>query len=166
MNTGKIYKDIDGNERTIHQMVKLEPGWAASRIQQAEKYEEERQWQPIETAPKDGTRLIFGWWINFPMRRFVRDIGIAGNIDDPTAHRGAGHLHGQATHWQPLPFGPKEDATKTVAQLAAELADDPSVEMRVELNQVDDILAILEDTIKGSDGDKITKTRGLLQSYL
>lgn len=37
MNTAKIYHDIDGNERTIHQMVKYEPRWAASRIQEGEK---------------------------------------------------------------------------------------------------------------------------------
>ena len=39
MNTARVYKDIDGNDRTIWQMVNNEPAWAASRIQQAEKYE-------------------------------------------------------------------------------------------------------------------------------
>ena len=37
MNTAKIYKDSDGNECSIHQMVKREPEWAASRIQEGEK---------------------------------------------------------------------------------------------------------------------------------
>lgn len=36
MNTAKIYKDSEGVERTIHQMVKYEPGWAANRIQAGE----------------------------------------------------------------------------------------------------------------------------------
>lgn len=36
MNTAKIYRDSENNERTIHQMIKLEPGWAASRIQAGE----------------------------------------------------------------------------------------------------------------------------------
>ena len=36
MNTAIIYKDINGEERTIHQMVKYEPEWAANRIQAGE----------------------------------------------------------------------------------------------------------------------------------
>jgi hypothetical protein len=36
MNTAKIYKDTENNDRTISQMVKLEPEWAASRIQAGE----------------------------------------------------------------------------------------------------------------------------------
>lgn len=37
MNTAKIYYDINGNEKTICQMVKCEPHWAANRIQEGEK---------------------------------------------------------------------------------------------------------------------------------
>jgi hypothetical protein len=37
MNTAIVYHDSKGNERTIHQMVKYEPEWAANRIQNAEK---------------------------------------------------------------------------------------------------------------------------------
>jgi len=36
MNTAKIYYDDEGNERSIHWMVKNEPQWAASRIQAGE----------------------------------------------------------------------------------------------------------------------------------
>jgi len=36
MNTARIYKDIDGNDRSIHYMVKHEPQWAANRIQVGE----------------------------------------------------------------------------------------------------------------------------------
>jgi hypothetical protein len=36
MNTAKVYKDIDDNECTIHQMVNREPQWAATRIQVGE----------------------------------------------------------------------------------------------------------------------------------
>lgn len=36
MNTAKIYRDLNGVERTIHQMVKYEPEWAANRIQAGE----------------------------------------------------------------------------------------------------------------------------------
>ena len=37
MDTGKIYRDTDGNKKTIHQMVRGEPHWAANRIQEGEK---------------------------------------------------------------------------------------------------------------------------------
>ena len=36
MDTAKIYHDAEGNERTIHQMVRLEPEWAAVRVQEGE----------------------------------------------------------------------------------------------------------------------------------
>lgn len=37
MNTAKIYHDSAGDECTIHQAVKREPEWAATRIQVGEK---------------------------------------------------------------------------------------------------------------------------------
>lgn len=37
MNTAKVYYDIDGNKKTIFQMVRDEPTWAAVRIQEGEK---------------------------------------------------------------------------------------------------------------------------------
>jgi hypothetical protein len=43
MNSAKIYFDADGNERTIYQMVKSEPEWAANRIQEGEKAIEQLQ---------------------------------------------------------------------------------------------------------------------------
>jgi hypothetical protein len=43
MSTAKIYFNVDGNERTIHQMVKQEPEWAANRIQEGEKAIEQLQ---------------------------------------------------------------------------------------------------------------------------
>lgn len=36
MDTAKIYHDSEGNERTIHQMIKDEPHWAANRLQEGE----------------------------------------------------------------------------------------------------------------------------------
>jgi len=36
MDTSKIYKDLEGNECTIHQMVKREPYWIANRFQELE----------------------------------------------------------------------------------------------------------------------------------
>jgi len=49
MNTAKIYKDGEGNECTIHQMVKREPQWAANRIQEGEKAIE--RLKELETEP-------------------------------------------------------------------------------------------------------------------
>ena len=37
MNTAKIYHDSEGNECSIFQVVRREPDWAASRIQEGEK---------------------------------------------------------------------------------------------------------------------------------
>ena len=37
MNLNKVYYDLDGNAKTILQMVKLYPEWAANRIQEGEK---------------------------------------------------------------------------------------------------------------------------------
>jgi hypothetical protein len=36
MNTAKVYKNLAGEDRTIHQMVRDEPYWAASRVQVGE----------------------------------------------------------------------------------------------------------------------------------
>ena len=57
MNTARIYKDIDGNDCTIQQMVRNEPQWTAARVQQAEKYEEAlKLWyrQQGDSAGRDG----------------------------------------------------------------------------------------------------------------
>lgn len=62
----------------------------------------EREWQPIETAPKDGT-LVDLWHPIF------------GRISDACWHRGVwntarGDDFTEFTHWQPLPAPPnKED---------------------------------------------------------
>ena len=41
MDTARIYHDSEGNEKTIHQMVKCEPEWAANRIQAGEDAEKD-----------------------------------------------------------------------------------------------------------------------------
>lgn len=42
MDTAKIYHDSDGNERSIMQMIRYEPYWAANRVQEGEKAITER----------------------------------------------------------------------------------------------------------------------------
>ncbi len=53
------------------------------------------QWQPIESAPKDGTRLML--WDSRAGGYAVTGAWVAGSADD----------HETITHWQPLP-GPPE----------------------------------------------------------
>ncbi len=72
------------------------------------------EWQPIETAPKDGRtiivyRSIAGWdvlgtayWVN------IRGIDgwISNGFSEPPGNLGLGH----PTHWQPLPLPPPPEA--------------------------------------------------------
>lgn len=62
------------------------------------------EWFNIETAPKDTSKLLLGWWQEWPEREWVFEVAAAGNID--VARRGEGYLHGKATHWMPLPGPP------------------------------------------------------------
>ena len=38
-STAKVYKDSDGNDVTLRQLIKLDPEWAHTRIKEAERYE-------------------------------------------------------------------------------------------------------------------------------
>ncbi|WP_019658936.1 DUF551 domain-containing protein [Stenotrophomonas hibiscicola] len=53
------------------------------------------QWQPIESAPKDGTRLML--WDSRAGGYAVTGAWVAGSADD----------HETITHWQPLPAAPE-----------------------------------------------------------
>ena len=64
---------------------------------------EQREWCPMETAPKDGTPVL-GW--------FVRGLRPRVTWFEPIRER-VWLFHGpwaseQPTHWQPLPSPPKE----------------------------------------------------------
>jgi len=72
-------------------------------------------WQPIETAPKDGSFVIvassdssFGWVRGFA--RWASVAGIDGWISygafDPPGNLGLGH----PTHWRPIPVPPTSGA--------------------------------------------------------
>jgi len=64
-------------------------------------------WQPIETAPKDGTEIIV-WWpeIGHPyITKWTRFIN--GNLYRDGWHCGIWEVE-RPTHWMPLPKPPKE----------------------------------------------------------
>lgn len=62
-------------------------------------------WQPIETAPKDGTVILLGF-ITLPVERLVYE-GRWNDVQDTwTTVNGFGLLTG-ATHWTPLPTPPQ-----------------------------------------------------------
>ena len=76
------------------------------------------EWQPIESAPKDGTEIILSWWTLEQISR--KRMVTAGRFDKDN---GDGEPHFEAwtscfwdgwdtiptpTHWQPLPAPPSE----------------------------------------------------------
>lgn len=72
MDTGKTYHDSEGNERTIWQMVREEPEWAAARVQEGEK--------AIERAKEleaDNNRLTL--WLEWVSAHSVVECGVPGD---------------------------------------------------------------------------------------
>ena len=61
------------------------------------------EWQPIETAPRDGTRVMlidtFDQW--HYIGRWNADLGDQGFWEDMSEYA-------LPTHWMPLPAAPKE----------------------------------------------------------
>lgn len=60
-------------------------------------------WQPIATAPKDGTAIL-GWWGTECM---IVDWCVVVERWGST-HDGEDMFEPEPTHWMPLPEGPKE----------------------------------------------------------
>jgi len=68
----------------------------------------EREWQPIETAPKDGTDILVAFpknvgWLQI-VRWWEKKTGFQW-VDGYTCKR----IWNSPTHWQPLPPPPKEE---------------------------------------------------------
>lgn len=65
-------------------------------------------WQPIETAPKDGSRIVVGYGrqSGFPMQ-----IVFYNRIHGFWSHYGNAELglEANATHWMPLPQPPEAE---------------------------------------------------------
>jgi hypothetical protein len=88
-------------------------------------------WQPISTAPKDGTQMILtngavvaqGWWEHQePYSREQRDID--GHYIDQQEHDGfdgwldcEGGMQPDPTHWQPLPAAPQAQAAPPATEV-------------------------------------------------
>jgi len=70
-----------------------------------------QNWQPIETAPQDGTEILLA--VNYPRalnRGFFTQVMTAEfskRFQGWIAYSGA-DISGTATHWQPLPEPPAE----------------------------------------------------------
>jgi hypothetical protein len=65
------------------------------------------EWQPIETAPKDGTRLLV-WANNLWREPAIAYWSRSGPLNPPCwvgGHCHVGHID-QPTHWMPLPTPP------------------------------------------------------------
>ena len=97
---------IDNNDRRKGFEAGFARGWAEHPAQRTKLTQSEipEGWQPVETAPKDGTQLL-----------------LAGEFDGPgdwrikmgywAAYENDWHLFGgswQPTRWMPLPAAPKE----------------------------------------------------------
>lgn len=60
-------------------------------------------WREIteDDEPPRDVELLLGWWRTWPERKWESPAGLYGST------RG-GWIHGQATHWQPLPAAPAQ----------------------------------------------------------
>ena len=85
------------------------------------------EWQPIETAPKDGTQIISFW----PCYREGHQVQITSWVN--TEHRDHGNVtysaqywqapslasftlaHLAPSHWMPVPLAPKQDSVSREA---------------------------------------------------
>ena len=82
-------------------------------LRREEKLEAE-QWQPIETAPKDGAVHIRGLWVNVKnapqeFQQFIGCINDDGDFVDPDYYDDFGWAADDYTHWMPLPEPPETD---------------------------------------------------------
>lgn len=85
----------------VRQNLQVWQEWNASNLIPAD---EIPGWQPIETAPRDGTWILArGMWAR---KRYTQAIRFtAGNVGDWTSLYGATI---RPTHWMPLPDPPKD----------------------------------------------------------
>jgi hypothetical protein len=68
--------------------------------------DEQRQWQPIETAPKDGTEVL----VTYSKQGFVMQLVRFNRTFNYWESKGEVELglENNATHWMPLPTPPEQ----------------------------------------------------------
>jgi hypothetical protein len=86
--------------------------WAfhmAASIMEQQHEVEMSEWQPIETAPKDGTTILafFADRVGYVARQDVQ--AVAWRENDGWASTQTGWTLAWPTHWMPLPDPPKAD---------------------------------------------------------
>lgn len=67
------------------------------------------EWQPIETAPKDGTQVLLIRWVPDTRRHGWMDIDRWATKEEGRGWVGFGSFNPEfwpATHWMPLPAPP------------------------------------------------------------
>ena len=67
-------------------------------------------WQPIETAPKDGTKIILGQFDKTKDRYGRVRVDYWHKVSDAGSYSGWGEFNNRfwpPTHWMPLPAPPK-----------------------------------------------------------
>lgn len=81
------------------------------------------EWQPIETAPKDRSVLLYepigGWWLPEPRPGVVPHIWVGNWWKGDTLNRAQwnGAMYSAPTHWMPLPAPPTEIETGNPASM-------------------------------------------------
>jgi len=105
----RVIDKFDPAHRLAFNLSDLSPADPPQTIEQfGRTYRLDEGWQPIETAPKDGTR-IWGW---FPHRQECFALSWAFNEYDEDVNwtlddeESACRTHGKPTHWMPLPAPP------------------------------------------------------------
>lgn len=88
-------------------------------------------WQPIETAPKDGTQLLF-WTVHDTVEvgEWFQITSFHYEVAGDNLYRRVPHTYGnswntqsQPTHWAPLPPGPNGQTAKRLADLSEQESD-------------------------------------------
>lgn len=76
--------------------------------QQEQRSKSMNEWQPIETAPKDGTEIdLWAGGFRFPDSKYYKDAWRYWGPDDYDSQEWVKIIH-PVTHWMPLPKPPTE----------------------------------------------------------
>lgn len=94
---------MSGSGNMISEEVEAEVSAALAQMVADERHHAGSPWQPIATAPRDGTAIL-GWWAGECM--IVNWCVFIERWE--SSHDGEDMFLPEPTHWMPLPEGPKE----------------------------------------------------------